>query len=320
LSRGRRVRLEAGIYRDALGLAAVVKVQGQQQEKRFAADTDLQRLRIWRADTTSALLQRSQLTSDRGTFARDVARFLRTTKGRAGARADRSHLKPWVLAFGRGSRHQITRARVLELLAQLDDGRPGAAHAPASRARPARSPRARRSGRPHPLTKLKLPRPAKTRRSRSARRHRGGRAEPRVRPHAAQRCGRSDADADPARGPAEDLRALPRVRDVRPAAGADRRARSPATCSSPAISRCGLCGRPRAAIRSCCRSTTTWRTPGRSSGGRGLGRIRRRSFAKTLRRHGWPTGVRPYRMRHTFAIDLLLKGVPLETLQGLSGI
>jgi hypothetical protein len=45
----------------------------------------------------------------------------------------------------------------------------------------------------------------------------------------------------------------------------------------------------------------------------------RSSFAKTLRRHGWPKGVRPYRMRHTFAIDLLLKGVPLETLQGLLG-
>src|ERR1051326_2500804 len=118
MARGTRVRLEPGIYRDALGLAAVVKIQRQQKEKRFDADTDLQLLRIWRADTTSILLKRSQLTSDRGTFARDVARFLRSRRGRAGARADRSHLKPWVLAFGRGSRHHITRAAVLALLAR----------------------------------------------------------------------------------------------------------------------------------------------------------------------------------------------------------
>src|ERR1051326_1753486 len=117
MARGTRVRLEPGIYRDALGLAAVVKIQRQQKEKRFDADTDLQVLRIWRADTTSALLKRAQLTSDRGTFARDVARFLRSRKGRAGYRSDRSHLKPWVLAFGGGSRHQVTPARVLQLLA-----------------------------------------------------------------------------------------------------------------------------------------------------------------------------------------------------------
>jgi integrase len=44
-----------------------------------------------------------------------------------------------------------------------------------------------------------------------------------------------------------------------------------------------------------------------------------RSFAKTLRRHGWPTGVRPYNLRHTFAIDHLLAGTSLGNLQGLLG-
>jgi integrase len=43
------------------------------------------------------------------------------------------------------------------------------------------------------------------------------------------------------------------------------------------------------------------------------------SFAKLLRRHGWPKGVRPYNLRHTFAIDHLLQGTSLGDVQGLLG-
>jgi integrase len=44
-----------------------------------------------------------------------------------------------------------------------------------------------------------------------------------------------------------------------------------------------------------------------------------RSFSKTIRRHGWPKGIRPYNLRHTFAIDHLLAGTPIGDLQGLLG-
>jgi len=44
-----------------------------------------------------------------------------------------------------------------------------------------------------------------------------------------------------------------------------------------------------------------------------------RSFSKTIRRHGWPKGVRPYSLRHTFAIDHLLAGTSIGDLQGLLG-
>ncbi len=44
-----------------------------------------------------------------------------------------------------------------------------------------------------------------------------------------------------------------------------------------------------------------------------------RSFGETIRRHGWPKGVRPYNLRHTFAIDHLLAGTSLSNLQGLLG-
>lgn len=44
-----------------------------------------------------------------------------------------------------------------------------------------------------------------------------------------------------------------------------------------------------------------------------------RSFSKTVKRHGWPENVRPYQLRHTFAIDHLLSGTSLGDLQGLMG-
>jgi integrase len=44
-----------------------------------------------------------------------------------------------------------------------------------------------------------------------------------------------------------------------------------------------------------------------------------RSFSKTIRRHGWPKGIRPYNLRHTFAIDHLLAGTDIGDLQGLLG-
>lgn len=44
-----------------------------------------------------------------------------------------------------------------------------------------------------------------------------------------------------------------------------------------------------------------------------------RSFSKTLQRHGWPKGVRPYMLRHTFAIEHLRHGTDIGDLQGLLG-
>ncbi len=44
-----------------------------------------------------------------------------------------------------------------------------------------------------------------------------------------------------------------------------------------------------------------------------------RSFSKTLKRHGWPQRVRPYALRHSFAIAQLLAGTDLGDLQGLLG-
>lgn len=44
-----------------------------------------------------------------------------------------------------------------------------------------------------------------------------------------------------------------------------------------------------------------------------------RAFSRLLRRHGWPRELSPYALRATFAIDLLLAGVPMHDVQGLLG-
>ncbi len=44
-----------------------------------------------------------------------------------------------------------------------------------------------------------------------------------------------------------------------------------------------------------------------------------RSFSRTLKRHGWPQHIRPYALRHSFAIGQLLAGTDLGDLQGLLG-
>lgn len=59
MSRGTRTRLSEGIFRDAYGCAAVVKVGRCQREQRFPPDTALDVMKAWRTRT------RADLTEDR---------------------------------------------------------------------------------------------------------------------------------------------------------------------------------------------------------------------------------------------------------------
>jgi integrase/recombinase XerD len=49
------------------------------------------------------------------------------------------------------------------------------------------------------------------------------------------------------------------------------------------------------------------------------GRYDARSFAKTLQRNGWPTGIRPYNLRHTVGLRLSELGVDLGDIQAFMG-
>lgn len=319
MARGTRIRLEDGIYRDAIGLSAVVSVQRQTKEKRFDAQRDLQDLRIWRANTTAILLKRARLTSDHGTLARDFAKYLRSRKGRPSYTSDRSHAKPWILTFGRRKRHQLTRQDALTLVATWVT----AGVAPRTlrhRVRVCREmfeyfdPEGT-----HPLKKLKLPRPARiaampvdhdliagvgqslasglTRRQACGPRktmtmiHRAKPAKTFGRYLVYATCGQRPAQIGSAEP--EDVSLERKLWFIRPAKGGD-----------PIV------------LPLNDDMVFAWEV---FMGVNGWGRFNTSSFAKTLRRHGWPVGVDPYRMRHTFAIDLLLKKVPLETLQGLLG-
>lgn len=319
MARGTRTRIEDGIYRDRAGLSAIVTVQGQTKEKRFDGDTDLQLLRVWRADTTSVLLKRARLTSDHGTFARDFAKFLRSRKGRTSYASDRSHAKPWIVAFGHRKRHGLTRQDITVLIAKWDT----AGAAPRTlrhRVRVCREmfeyfdPEGA-----HPLKKLKLPRPARTAPipvdhelianvaqslASGLLRQQGcgpNKTQTTIRRAApVQTFGRYLVYATCGQRPAQIGRAEPedvsldrRLWFIRPAKGGD-----------PVV------------LPLNDDMVFAWEV---FIAAKAWGTFNVSSFTHTLHRHGWPTHIRPYRMRHTFAIDLLMKKVPLETLQGLLG-
>ena len=52
----KRVRVSEGVYRDRYGLAATVKVNGIQRERRFQRDTGLRTIQAWRAETRGSLV------------------------------------------------------------------------------------------------------------------------------------------------------------------------------------------------------------------------------------------------------------------------
>jgi hypothetical protein len=58
-----RKRIAKGIYRDQWGLAAIVKVRGQQREKRFPPDTSLKTVKDWRDETKVARSVSSRISS-----------------------------------------------------------------------------------------------------------------------------------------------------------------------------------------------------------------------------------------------------------------
>lgn len=121
MTRGRRSRISAGIYADAGGLAATVKVGRIQREKRFPLGTDLKELRTWQKRMRGHLLSTAPLEAApvirRSSFARDVVRYLKQRKGLPSYAADRAHLAAWVERFGKKLRASVTTEDVRLALA-----------------------------------------------------------------------------------------------------------------------------------------------------------------------------------------------------------
>jgi hypothetical protein len=114
--KGRRRRLERGIYADATGLAVVVQVRGARQELCFPPDTELEKLQQQR-DQLRADLHDAAPSAARGTLAHDAKRYLKQIAGRPGFKADRSHLQAWIDRLGPKPRSRVTAADVRVALA-----------------------------------------------------------------------------------------------------------------------------------------------------------------------------------------------------------
>jgi integrase len=124
--RGKRVRLAKGIYRDKSGIAATVAIgtgpAKQQREKRYPHDTPLKTIKQWQHDTAAALREDVGVAK-RGTLKADAARYLKLAQYLQNWSGVRSQVNAWVARIGHLHRAQITPAHVLEArVAWLADG------------------------------------------------------------------------------------------------------------------------------------------------------------------------------------------------------
>lgn len=313
----RRTRIAEGVYSDAWGLAATVKVGAIQREQRFAADTSLDFLQAWRSRIRSELLEDRDDAAKvdgpvplRGTLAGDLPRYLAKIDTRPSYKADRSHLRAWLPALGPKLRSQIRptqvrdimdgwikarvaaktirhRLRVLRELYQRLDG----AHAKP----PLKGIKAPKAVAPAPVpTPMATIRKVARSLKKGKDRPQGGgidsdkgyarflvRATTGQRPSQIMRAEQGDVD----------LRR--KIWFVRPGKGGNQ---IPLPLDKPMIE--------------------AWKA---FMAADAWGAFDYSSFSRLARRHGWPKGMRPNNLRHTFAIDLLLDGADLGDVQGFLG-
>jgi integrase len=112
-----RERVAEGIHRDQYGYDVRVKAKGVPRTKRFPdtgdVDADLAAMQLWQARTRAELLDRAadaEGPSERGTLAEAAPKYLARIAGRAGAKADGSHLAAWVTLYGSWQLTRVQRA------------------------------------------------------------------------------------------------------------------------------------------------------------------------------------------------------------------
>ena len=95
----KRVRVSEGVYRDRYGLAATVKGNGIQREKRFPRETGMRTIRAWRTQTRASL--QNMPKGAKHTLAHDAKRYLDQIEGQlVSIRDRRRNLGTWVENFG----------------------------------------------------------------------------------------------------------------------------------------------------------------------------------------------------------------------------
>lgn len=302
----RRTRIARGVYQDTYGLAAVVKVRGIQRERRFPIGTDLRIVESWQAQKRDEL-QETTPQLPRHSIARDIVARLKTLRGRPSYDSDRSHLKAWLPFIGSRARTDVTAAHVQQARdAWLTAGR--AARTIRHRMRVLRELYAS-MGLPSPTAGVELPQnpdphpvpiPIATIRSVAASLERGKRHAKGYGGDSDQAYARFLIRALTGQRPSQIMRARPADVDLERRIWFVRAGKGGTMIPLPLNAE----------------MVKAWKLFAKADA---WGTFDARSFSKTIRRHGWPASVRPYNLRHTFAIDHLLHGTSLGEVQGLLG-
>jgi integrase len=322
-----RTRVATGIYRDQCGFLAAVSCRRRRRDQRFPPDTSLEFIENWRirtrgelADEDADVAALDEPEPERGTFRHDLPRYLKRIVGRASYKADRSHLHAWLPFIGRLKRTAIRpshvraafstwalegksprtirhRRRVLRELYQSLDG----AHArPPIKGVPVPKPE---DPHPTPVPVETIRKVAESLKSGKVGQKRHGPRRTLAVVHytePAKARARFLVRATTGQRPSQIMRATPADVDLKRRVWFVRAGKGGRAIPLPLTPEMVKAWQAFAAA-------DAW------------GTFDARSFAKTLRRHGWPAGVRPYNLRHTFAIDHLLAGTSLDDLQGLLG-
>lgn len=319
MSRGKRETIEEGVYGDAYGIEAVARAGALRRSKRFPPDRSddaLNTIRQWQARTKANLLedhaQQKKQRADPRSLTRSIAAYLKRRKGRTGYGADRSHLKAWMIELGPKRRHQITTDDVQRVLGRWRKlKKPPSETTIRHRVRVLRELYQSLDGKAvqHPLIGIDLPKPKRAtlipvphaiikRVAESlaeGKRHEEGYGADPVKSR-----GRFLVYASTGQRPAQIGRAQPADVDLARRVWFVRDAKGGEPVSLPLNE--GMVKAWRIFI-----AANAW------------GPFDPTSLAKVIRRHGWPKNLRPYALRRTFAIDLLLGGADLGDVQGLLG-
>jgi integrase len=283
----KRTRIGIGIYKTAYGFAVIWPEGGRNREKHFAPDTPLPTLTAYRKQQIKmAAPPPVRAAGGPGSLARDIVRWLRTRVGAEGYQAARSHVKAWLPKFGRRSRYAITLEELqLQIAAWIASGEVSI------RTIRHRVDKLRQVynlldvGRKMPIHFVKTPKPPKTRpkgvsddiivtvAERLAEQERRGKlrdGKTRARFLVQATCGKRPCQVK--RATPDDIDFAARIWNVQPAKGS--------LGGDLALNDEML---------------AAWQAFAKADAWGAYDSV---SFAKTLRRNGWPDEVRPYQMRH----------------------
>lgn len=121
--RGTRKRVAEGIYRDATGYEVTAKVGKVQRSKRYPPEASMRTMRDWRLATIAALKHATPPRPHTGLLGTDAEDYIGQMRHLAGFVSRRSEVRAWVALYGKVPRSSITAADVrMARLVWLENG------------------------------------------------------------------------------------------------------------------------------------------------------------------------------------------------------